>query len=556
MPNTRIQDLFIRPTAMLCLIYSVTGLSDPIEPIMVTVPSGSFEMGSTKYRSTQPVHNVDIKEFSIGKYEVTVSEFRQFIEATGYETPQECRHEMDAWFLLFTPGNWETNALNTSEYQPVVCINWQAANDYAKWLSKETGKPYRLPSEAEWEYAARAGTTTDYFFGDDPDNTQVCEYANVGDLYGESILQRDSDTSYQNWSGDIANCNDHSAYGSIVGMYKANQFGLHDTLSNVLEFTADCVARNYEETPTDGSAYLGGECKRHITRGGSWHWSHWPVYNRGSVSLDFSGGVDGFRLALDGAAPAESEATRQHRLDLNFAQQQERKRRAQHRPIPEPVTHVKLNQEENKITLNWEYSEKSHDISYRVYRNAVKDKMFKLLADNITTTHFIDANSGPNEYEYTVVAVKQHMQSQYSPSVLTQASYIDASQRIEAEWAVDQSGSSVSYAEYGDRDGFSLKGNVDDEQRAQLKYELTIPESGDYQLYYHVSAPETIEAFEISVDGTKLANAVISKTGDEKVWETQQAIQLSLKEGQHSLALQSLNDNWKLDWLELRRIDS
>ncbi|MFB1036482.1 MAG: SUMF1/EgtB/PvdO family nonheme iron enzyme, partial [Sinobacterium sp.] len=281
-----------------------------IEPIMATIPAGSFEMGSLERKSTQPIHTVNIQEFSMGIYEVTVREFRQFIEATNYSAPQTCRHEMNVWFLESSTGNWETNALNTSEFQPVVCIDWQAANAYSEWLTKETGKPYRLPTEAEWEYAAKAGTKTDYYFGDDADNTQVCEYANVGDLSGENILQRDSNTSYFNWSGKIANCSDHSGYASIVGMYKPNDFGLYDVLSNVQEFLADCFVRGYDHVANDGSAYLSEDCNKRAVRGGSWHWSHRPLFQRSAMPDHFAGGVDGFRVALDGTSAELSKKSK------------------------------------------------------------------------------------------------------------------------------------------------------------------------------------------------------------------------------------------------------
>jgi len=529
---------------------------EPIEPVMVTIPAGTFEMGSTIRQSTQPVHTVNLKEFSMGKYEVTVSEFRQFIEATGYQAPTECRNEMDGWFLLFTKGNWETNALNTSEYQPVVCINWQAANAYAQWLVKETGKPYRLPTEAEWEYAARAGTKTDYYFGDDPDNTQVCEYANVGDLFGENILQRDSKTSYYNWSGDIANCNDHSAYASIVGMYKPNQFGLHDMLSNVLEFLADCLARNYENTPRDGSAYIDETCERRMTRGGSWHWSHEPLYARRTISEDFSGGVDGFRLALDGKAPAMSEATKQHLSKLRFAQQQEQKRRDLQPEIPDSVTNLKLEQKGNTVKLTWDYSEDSYYVSYRIYRNALSGKMFKLLASNVTDTSFIDANASPNQYEYTVVAVKRHVQSRYAEPVETEPRLLSIPGKIEAEWALEHDGTSVTYAEYDDRDGFSLKANAKDESKAVLKYQLNVQKAGHYNLAYHVTSPEDIKAFEIYSNDKKVGVGSIAKTGDEKAWQTQSAIRVYLKKGENTLTLKSLKNNWKLDWLTLDQTSS
>ncbi|WP_252097701.1 SUMF1/EgtB/PvdO family nonheme iron enzyme [Pseudoalteromonas sp. NBT06-2] len=280
-----------------------TFAGSPIEPIMVDIPSGSFEMGSMDRENSQPLHEVNISQFSLGKYEVTVKEFAQFIKATNFKAPSECRHELDGWFKPYSKGNWETNALNSSEFQPVVCINWQAANAYTQWLAKETGRPYRLPTEAEWEYAARAGTKTDYFFGNDEDRTQVCEYANTADLSGENILQRDANTSYLNWSTGLANCVDNSGDASIVGMYKPNQFGLHDIVSNVLEMLADCYVADYKTVPTDGSPMLEGECASRATRGGSWHWNNWPLAQRGSIPEDFSGGVDGFRIALDGTAP-------------------------------------------------------------------------------------------------------------------------------------------------------------------------------------------------------------------------------------------------------------
>jgi len=525
----------------------------PIEPIMVSIPSGSFEMGSTKRKSTQPVHKVKIEQFSMGKYEVTVNEFRQFMEATNYQAPQECRHEMDSWFLLWTKGNWETNALNTSEYQPVVCINWKAANAYANWLAKETGKPYRLPSEAEWEYAARAGTKTDYFFGNDSSNTQVCDYANTSDLSGENILQRDSNTSYYNFSGEIAKCVDHSGYASIVGMYKPNQFGLHDVLSNVLEFLADCYEGDYNNAPLDGSANITDKCERRATRGGSWHWSHWPLAYRSSQSETFSGGVDGFRLALDGDAPELSNESKQFLANLNFAQEQEQKRRDLKPDYPDAVTNLKLKQTNKAVTLTWDYSEDSFLVSYRVYRNAVSGKRFKLIATNLTNTQFIDANAEPNKYEYTVVAVKQNVQSHYSAPVEKKSNLINIPGKIEAEWASEFNGSLITYGEYDDRYGFSLEAQTDNKDKAILKYQLNASKSGKYKLKYHISSPEDLEGFEIYTNDKISGVSNIVKTGTEKEWQTQQSISVFLEKGKNTLTLKSLNNNWKLDWLELNQ---
>ena len=523
----------------------------PIEPIMVTIPAGSFEMGSLKRESTQPIHTVTLKKFSMGKYEVTVNEFRQFIEATNYLAPQECRHEMDGCFLDSSKGNWETNAVITSEFQPVVCIDWLAASAYAKWLTKVTGKPYRLPTEAEWEYAARAGTKTDYFFGEDADNTQVCEYANVGDLSGENILQRDSNTSYFNWSGKIANCADHSAYASIVGMYKPNAFGLFDVLSNVQEFLADCYVQGYEYVANDGSAHLSENCERRAVRGGSWHWSHGPLVERGAIPEDFAGGVDGFRLALDGEAPSLSKESEGFLVKLTFSQQQEQKRRKIQPQFPAPVSNVKLTHYDDSVTLTWDKSKESDAESYRVYRNVISGGMVKLLATNLTQTSFTDSDARSHKYDYTVVAVKQHQQSHYSNPVTTQAGWIDISNKIEAEWAVEFSESSISFRS-DERGGSVLTGATGIGENALINFQINTTKAGFYRLAYRVASLRDTKGFEIYSNDKSAGINLVRKTGGYHEWQTQQGGTIELKKGKNSLTIKSLDNNWNLNWLTLK----
>ena len=528
----------------------------PIAPIMATIPAGSFEMGSSKNESTQPIHTVTIQEFSMGKYEVTVNEFRQFIEATNYAAPQSCRHEMNAWFLSSSKGNWETNALNTSEFQPVVCIDWQAANAYVQWLAKETGKPYRLPTEAEWEYAARAGTKTDYYFGDDTENTQVCEYANVGDLSGENILQRDSNSSYLNWSGDIANCSDHSGYASIVGMYKPNGFGLYDVLSNVQEFLADCYVRGYSHVANDGSAYLNEGCEQRSVRGGSWHWSHGPLFQRGAIPDNFAGGVDGFRIALDGKSAAPSKRSKTFLSELTFAQKQEQQRREITPSIPEPVTNVVLSQHDNSVTLTWDKSEQSDVESYRVYRNVIAGGMIKLMASNLTNTSFTDSNIDQHKYDYTVVAVRKHLQSSYSKPVTTEPGWLDISNRIEAEWAAEFNDSSISFSSDSlDARGNSvLTGPGGIGEKAIIKYQVKVPKTGRYKLEYRVAAPRDTKGFDLYNKDKKLGLNTVLKTDGYHKWQTQQGIIVNLNKGKNTLIIKSLDNNWKLNWLALKAI--
>jgi formylglycine-generating enzyme required for sulfatase activity len=138
-------------------------------------------------------------------------------------------------------------------------VSWDDAQAYVAWLSAKTGHVYRLPTEAEWEYAARAGTTTARYFSDNP--AEFCRHTNVGDLdYGE---QHPGD------SGVLA-CRDGYAFTSPVGSFPPNQFGLYDMLGDVMNMTEDCWNANYSGAPIDGAAWLTGECSRRVVHGGSW----------------------------------------------------------------------------------------------------------------------------------------------------------------------------------------------------------------------------------------------------------------------------------------------
>lgn len=519
----------------------------PIEPIMVTIPAGSFDMGSEDRQSTQPIHKVTLPEFSLGKYEVTVKEFARFIEATNYPAPKECRHELDGWFKLASKGNWQTNALNTSEYQPVVCINWQAAKAYVDWLAKETGRPYRLPSESEWEYAARGGSSTKYHFGDDDSN--VCEYANTADLYGESVLQRDTNTSYVNWSTGLNSCSDGSAYASIVGMYKPNQFGLHDMLSNVLEFLQDCYVGNYEGAPADGSARVAENCNERSTRGGSWHWNHWPHAYRGRISEDFSGGVDGFRVALDGKAPTLSKQTIAFQLSLQHAQRLEQKKRELVTHIPAKVENLSLSQANGLVTLQWDKSADDSVTGYRVYRNKVAGSMYKLVAMNVTEPTFIEPDLG-TPHEYTVAAVSNHVQGPYSEPAKMALGWTNIPGKVEAEWTLALDGASVTMSSDG-RGDHNLTGPNGIENNAEMTYQIDVKKAGQYALSYRVATPNDVKGFNVLLDGKPLVTAKVTATGGYHDWQTQVSESMYLPEGKHVLKLKSLDSHWKLNWIAL-----
>ncbi|MDJ0807622.1 MAG: SUMF1/EgtB/PvdO family nonheme iron enzyme [Gammaproteobacteria bacterium] len=210
-------------------------LSNPGQgPEMVLIEGGSFAMGSNVSSDEQPVHQVTVQDFAIGRCEVTFEEYERFAEATGRELPSD-----DGWGR----GN-----------RPVIDVSWDDARAYAAWLSQQTGKRYRLPSEAEWEYAARAGSLTAYPWG----NKASHEQAN----YGTDECCDGKKEGRDQWE-----------FTAPVGQFPANAFGLHDMHGNVDEWVEDCWHDNYSGAPQDGSAWLeadGGSCERRVVRGGSW----------------------------------------------------------------------------------------------------------------------------------------------------------------------------------------------------------------------------------------------------------------------------------------------
>lgn len=252
-----------------------------IEPEMVEIPAGSFQMGDlqgTGDADEKPVRKMEFqKPFAIGKYEVTFAEYERMLYAQGIKE-----------------RNFPSDQGWGRERRPVINVSWDDAVAYARWLSKETGKRYRLLTEAEWEYAARGGTTSAWFWSDDA--SQACTYANVFDRGHEA----DSMSRYAiDW--ESAACEDD--YGEIapVGSFKANAYGVHDTAGNVWEWVEDCYHESYVDAPLDGSAWKGDGCGLRVLRGGSW--SNDPRRLRASERHAGWPGVRnnglGFRLAQD-----------------------------------------------------------------------------------------------------------------------------------------------------------------------------------------------------------------------------------------------------------------
>jgi formylglycine-generating enzyme required for sulfatase activity len=260
-------------------------------PVMTGIPGGSFVMGSPaaeagRFDTEGPLHRVDVSAFALGKYPVTSKEFLTFLRETAYQ-PAPCNSILNMSWR--SPGNgnaYPPGGVEPPEW-PAVCLDWNDANAYVGWLNAKVKKerpqlagregPYRLPSEAEWEYAARGGTTTARWWGD-----------TIG-------------RGHANCNG----CGSRYDYRTLaeVDSFAPNPFGLHSMLGNAWQWTADCWHESYVGAPSDGSAWLAGDCTKHVLRGGSW--DNVPVFIRsaarsaGAVNgkeFDYSS-LAGFRVA-------------------------------------------------------------------------------------------------------------------------------------------------------------------------------------------------------------------------------------------------------------------
>ena len=235
-------------------------------PRMVRLPGGTYQMGAipvgSERHNIQPVHAVTLGPFDIGKYEVTRGEYAAFVKDSGRPAGGNCETISPKTEILTheASATWQTPGFAQTDRDPVVCVSWEDAKAYVAWLSKKTGKHYRLLSESEWEYAARAGTTTHYWWGEDP--SVKCKYANGADLSAKQ--------QYKTWVRASA-CDDGFAHTAPVGSFPANAFGLDDMVGNVWEWVEDCYADDYVPQPRDGAPYTGGDCKDRVNRGGSWY---------------------------------------------------------------------------------------------------------------------------------------------------------------------------------------------------------------------------------------------------------------------------------------------
>lgn len=214
-------------------------------PSMVIVPAGKGLVGSPageagRSDDESPQHAVNVsRPFALARHEVSYAEWDACVRARACAAPAD-------------PG-WGRGA------RPVVNVSWQDARAYVTWLARKTGRPYRLPSEAEWEYAARGGVPQSRYWGDALE--RACMFANVYDV---------SASRKYNDQRPAFGCDDVHTETALGGQFKPNRFGLHDMLGNVWEWVSDCYHASYQGAPVDGSAWEHGECSSRVIRGGSW----------------------------------------------------------------------------------------------------------------------------------------------------------------------------------------------------------------------------------------------------------------------------------------------
>lgn len=262
---------------------------------LVVIPPGSFMRGADEADpaadiSEYPRHKVEIsKPFAMASVAVTVAEFAAFADATGYEPAPGCFAFTDDGWQIDEAASWRAPGYPQEPSHPVVCVSWHDANAYAAWMTGKTGKPYRLPSEAEWEYAARGGTSAGMnFWGDD--DSLTCDYANVNDLTAKNKVAKVAEP-----------CDDGFMYTSPVGSFKPNPFGLYDVVGNAWVWLADCWLGDYRLGPRDGRPNTAQNCGLRVLRGGSWTDTPGPVRigARESRLPDERLSIAGFRLARD-----------------------------------------------------------------------------------------------------------------------------------------------------------------------------------------------------------------------------------------------------------------
>jgi formylglycine-generating enzyme required for sulfatase activity len=270
-----------------------------LEPEMVKIKGGDFLMGSSETEKgrndDEKRHKVYVDDFSMGRYEITVAQFGQFVNNTGYQTDAEktgqgCYGYKDKKFDEYKDYHWRNPGFEQTAQHPVVCVSWNDAIAYTDWLSEKTTKNFRLPTEAQWEYAARGGTTTARYWGNDSD--KACAYANGLDISLKKV--------FNNVKKEVLhNCKDNYIYTAPVGSFIENSYYLNDMLGNAWEWTCSEYDKEYKGKEIKCLSNNRANNDSLVIRGGSWDFSpRWlRSANRFAFSATYRYNYLGFRIS-------------------------------------------------------------------------------------------------------------------------------------------------------------------------------------------------------------------------------------------------------------------
>lgn len=276
-------------------------------PRMVALRGGPSPIGSPadepeRHKDEVVQHTATVAAFAVSETEITRAQFAAFVADTKRPMPSGCYTHgdgMDSTADLDAAASWRAPRFEQTDDHPVVCVTWQDASDYAAWLSRRTGEHYRLLDDSEWEYAARGGTATAYFWGASAD--RGCGYMNGGDQSLARALPRWVQTVARDraagWAGArILECDDGSAFTSAAGKYQPNALGVYDVAGNVWEWVENCRDESSAGHTPEAAAT---SCSLRGVRGGSW--DDWPLElrsaDRHKTPADARRNDIGFRLA-------------------------------------------------------------------------------------------------------------------------------------------------------------------------------------------------------------------------------------------------------------------
>ena len=539
-----------------------------IDPPMVNVPAGTFLMGNQFGNDiAKPAHSVTLPAFQIGKYPVTVAEFRKFAEDTGFSPSPSCNDYIgESWFNSSEDSSgcqasWDNHRFQNSEYQPVTCITWSEANEYAQWLSEETGIQYRLPTEQEFEYALKANTTSRYFWGDDDNMTDACLYGNFADKSGEHIPNVEYGASYVGLLG-YANCDDGEAYNSIVGLYRPNPFGLYDMVGNVSQYLSTCY---YDSYSSRSEAELDNtQCDYVAHRGDTWHFPPQSHASRGKAKrLDQTEwALMGFRLATDGHSVSTRESKTQFEQQLKIAQRQHISAKQQLLAAPKNV-HL-MTGANAELRLHWQLSSDNRVTRYDVYQSIVPNahllggfykNHYKKIASRERLTSSLQVNSPVNGGSFRVVSIGSEQSSLPSEPAIIKKPIIN---KIPGRLGM-QNVLELQNVHLDRRDATNDKPEVYVLSRFHTGYtqpavsatfKVNVEKASWYTLNYRGSAIQEAEFFKIGSNNTLIGAIEYDREIDD---QQSNRHKVYLEKGIQNLEFNLMREGleyWSLTWLE------